>query len=204
VLHYVANNAPCRDGDLVLIDAGCELDSYASDITRTWPVNGRFSVPQRQLYELVLAAQSAALAAIAPGRRYSDVHDAAVLVLASGMLELGLLDKTVYASAEDAIADKAHLQFYMHGTSHWLGLDVHDAGAYRDVGAEGKPSRPLQPGMVLTVEPGIYVRPAPGVPEQFHNIGIRIEDDVYVTAGGHEVLSHAAPKTIADIEEVMR
>jgi Xaa-Pro aminopeptidase len=204
VLHYVANNAQCRDGELVLIDAGCELDSYAADITRTYPVNGKYSAPQRQLYELVLAAQSAALAAIAPGRRYSDVHDAAVKVLAQGMLDLGLLDKNTFASADDAIAERAHQQFYMHGTSHWLGLDVHDAGSYRDVHAEGKPSRPLQPGMVLTVEPGIYVRPAPGVPEQFHNIGIRIEDDVFVTVDGHAVLSSAAPKTIDEIEQAMR
>jgi Xaa-Pro aminopeptidase len=204
VLHYNSNNAQSRDGDLILIDAGCELDSYASDITRTYPVNGRFSAPQKLLYELVLAAQSAALAAVQPGRRYSDIHDSAVNVLAQGMLDVGLLDKAVYGTAENAIAERAHLQFYMHGTGHWLGLDVHDVGAYRDVGAEGKPSRPLQPGMVLTVEPGIYVRPAAGVPEQFWNIGIRIEDDALVTAGGYSILSDSAPRLVADIEEVMR
>jgi Xaa-Pro aminopeptidase len=203
VLHYNANSAQSRDGDLVLIDAGCELDSYASDITRTFPVNGRFSAPQKLLYELVLAAQSAALAAVQPGRRYSDIHDSAVNVLAQGMLDAGLLDKAVYGNADNAIAERAHLQFYMHGTGHWLGLDVHDAGAYRDSAAEGKPSRPLLPGMVLTVEPGIYVRPAAGVPEQFWNIGIRIEDDVLVTDGGSAILSGAAPRLAADIEQTM-
>jgi Xaa-Pro aminopeptidase len=204
VLHYVANNAQSRDGDLVLIDAGCELDSYAADITRTWPVNGRFSAPQKILYELVLAAQSAALAAVAPGRRYSDIHDSAVNVLAQGMLDVGLLDKAVYGNAENAIAERAHLQFYMHGTGHWLGLDVHDAGAYRDVHAEDKPSRPLAPGMVLTVEPGIYVRPAAGVPEQFWNIGIRIEDDAVVTSSGCELISRGVPVKAVEIEALMR
>jgi len=204
VLHYNVNNARTRDGDLVLIDAGCELDSYASDITRTYPVSGRFSQPQRVLYELVLAAQSAALAAVVPGRRYSDIHDAATRVLAQGMLDLGLLDKASFGSADDAIAARAHLQFYMHGTGHWLGLDVHDVGAYRDVAAEGKPSRALQAGMALTVEPGIYVRPAAGVPEQYWNIGIRIEDDVVVTPDGCAILSGAAPKLAADIEKVMQ
>ena len=203
VLHYNVNNAQSRDGDLILIDAGCELDSYASDITRTYPVNGRFSAPQRTLYELVLAAQAAALAVIRPGTIYTSMHDAATLVLAQGMLDTGLLDKTKVGSAEDVVAERAHQQFYMHGTGHWLGLDVHDVGAYRDVNAEGKPSRALQPGMVLTVEPGIYVRPAEGVPEQFWNIGIRIEDDVLVTPQGHSILSEAAPKTVADIERAM-
>ncbi|MDB5934473.1 MAG: Xaa-Pro aminopeptidase [Massilia sp.] len=204
VLHYNANRAQSRDGDLILIDAGCELDSYASDITRTYPVNGRFTAPQKLLYELVLASQSAALAAVRPGRRYSDIHDAAVGVLAQGMLEVGLLDKAVYGNAENAIAERAHLQFYMHGTGHWLGLDVHDVGAYRDVNADGKPSRRLAPGMALTVEPGIYVRPAAGVPEQFWNIGIRIEDDAVVTADGHSILTDSAPRLAADIEAVMR
>lgn len=204
VLHYNANNAQCRDGDLILIDAGCELDSYASDITRTYPVNGRFSEPQKILYELVLAAQAASLAVIKPGTIYSGMHDAAVRVLAQGMLDTGLLDKSTFGSVDDVIAERAHQQFYMHGTGHWLGLDVHDAGAYRDARAEGNPSRPLQAGMVLTVEPGIYVRPGEGVPEQFWNIGIRIEDDVLVTPEGHAILSATAPKTVADIEHVMR
>ena len=148
-------------------------------------------------------AQSAALAAVQPGRRYSDIHDSAVGVLAQGMLELGLLDKAVYGNAENVIAERAHQQFYMHGTGHWLGLDVHDVGAYRDLQAEGTPSRRLLPGMVLTVEPGIYVRPAAGVPEQFWNIGIRIEDDVLVTPAGCSILSAGAPRLAADIEAVM-
>jgi Xaa-Pro aminopeptidase len=203
VLHYNVNNAQSRDGDLILIDAGCEFDSYAADITRTYPVNGRFSAPQKALYELVLAAQEAALAVVKPGTIYTDMHDAALRVLAQGMLDLGLLDKAKFADADAVIAERAHQQFYMHGTGHWLGLDVHDAGAYRDTRVEGKPSRPLQAGMVVTVEPGIYVRPADGVPEQYWNIGIRIEDDVLVTETGHRILSAAAPKTVAEIEHVM-
>jgi Xaa-Pro aminopeptidase len=204
VLHYNSNNAQARDGDLILIDAGCELDSYASDITRTYPANGRFSAPQQALYELVLAAQAASLAAVAPGRQYSDIHDASVRVLAAGMLDLGLLDRARYGSVENAVAERAHLQFYMHGTGHWLGLDVHDVGAYRDSALDAKPSRRLQPGMALTVEPGIYVRPADGVPEQYWNIGIRIEDDVVVTDSGARVLSGAAPKQVGEIEQLMR
>jgi Xaa-Pro aminopeptidase len=204
VLHYNVNNAQSRDGDLILIDAGCELDSYAADITRTYPVNGRFSEPQKVLYELVLAAQAAALAQVKPGAIYTGIHDAAVRVLAQGMLDTGLLDKAKFGNVDDVIAERAHQQFYMHGTGHWLGLDVHDTGAYRDVHAEGKPSRALQAGMALTVEPGIYVRPAEGVPEQFWNIGIRIEDDVLVSASGHSILSEAAPKTVAAIEQTMR
>ena len=204
VLHYSANNAQSRDGDLVLIDAGCELDGYASDITRTYPVNGRFSPAQRSLYELVLAAQEAALNAVRIGARYTSIHDAAVQVLAQGMLDLGLLDKNKDGSLGDIIADKRYLQFYMHGTGHWLGMDVHDVGQYRDIDSAGKPSRPLQAGMVLTVEPGIYVRPAEGVPEQFWNTGIRIEDDVLVTDAGYTILSATAPKTVAEIEQVMQ
>ena len=204
VLHYTVNNAQSRDGDLILIDAGCELDSYAADITRTYPVNGRFTEPQKILYELVLAAQAAALEQVRPGTIYTAIHDAAVRVLAQGMLDTGLLAKQKFGSVDDVIAERAYQQFYMHGTGHWLGLDVHDTGAYRDVHAEGKPSRALQPGMVLTVEPGIYVRPAQGVPEQFWHIGIRVEDDVLVTAAGHAILSEAAPKTVAAIEQTMR
>jgi Xaa-Pro aminopeptidase len=203
VLHYNVNNRQTRDGELVLIDAGCELDGYASDITRTFPVNGRFSAPQRALYELVLAAQDAAFAAIEPGRPYSGFHEAALRVLVQGMLDLGLILKDKFGNAEDAIAEKAHVPFYMHGTGHWLGMDVHDVGAYRDLNAAGKPSRPLVPGMALTVEPGIYVRPADGVPEQFWNIGIRIEDDVVVTEDGHRILTGSAPKTVAEIESIV-
>jgi Xaa-Pro aminopeptidase len=203
VLHYSANDRRMGDGELVLIDAGCELDGYASDITRTFPVNGRFTQPQRTLYELVLAAQDAAFAAIAPGQPYSAFHDAALHVLTAGMLDLGLISKDKFGNVDDAIAEKAHVPFYMHGTGHWLGMDVHDVGAYRDLAAPGKPSRPLVPGMTLTVEPGIYVRPAEGVPEQFWNIGIRIEDDVVVAEGGHRILTGAAPKTVAEIEALV-
>jgi Xaa-Pro aminopeptidase len=204
VLHYNANNRRIGDGDLVLIDAGCELDGYASDITRTYPANGRFSDAQRTLYELVLRAQSAAIAAINPGRPYSAIHDAAVRVLTEGMLDLGLLDRNKAGPLDDAIASRAYAQFYMHGTGHWLGMDVHDVGAYRDVASPDKPSRPLQAGMALTVEPGIYVRPGEGVPERFWNIGIRIEDDVVVTGAGCRILTADAPKDVADIEALMR
>ena len=200
VLHYNANNRRTQDGDLVLIDAGCELDGYASDITRTFPVNGRFSRAQRELYELVLAAQQAAFNAIKPGRKYHDAHDAAVQVLAQGMLDLGLLQGTL----DEVLAEKKYTQFYMHGTGHWIGMDVHDVGLYRDVAQESKPSRLLQPGMAMTVEPGIYVRPAEGVPEQYWNIGIRIEDDVIVRDGGYQLLTGDAPKTVAEIEALMK
>ena len=202
ILHYSANDALLHDGELLLVDAGCELDGYASDITRTWPVNGRFSAPQRELYELVLAAQQASLDMVRPGLRQSLIHEAALQVLAQGMLDLKLLDRQQCGGVQDVIADKAYMPFYMHGTSHWLGMDVHDVGAYRDTQAEGKPWRSLEAGMVLTVEPGIYVRPAPGVPEHFWNIGIRIEDDVLVTPQGHESFS-TAPKSVAEIEQLM-
>jgi len=204
VLHYSANNARVNDGDLVLIDAGCELDGYAADITRTYPANGRFSDAQRTLYELVLRAQDAAIAAVNPGRPYSAIHEAAVRMLTEGMLDLGLLDKNQVGSLDDAIAARAYAQFYMHGTGHWLGMDVHDVGAYRDLAAMDKPSRPLLAGMALTVEPGIYVRPGDGVPERFWNIGIRIEDDVIVTDAGCRILTDNAPKDVADIEALMQ
>ena len=203
VLHYSANDRPMRDGDLVLIDAGCELDGYASDITRTFPVNGRFTPAQRRLYELVLAAQEAAFAAIAPGRPYSAFHEAALRVLTQGMLDLGLIAPGKFGSVEDAIAAKAHAPFYMHGTGHWLGMDVHDVGAYRDLAQADKPSRPLKPGMALTVEPGIYVRPAEGVPEEYWHIGIRIEDDVVVLEDGYRILTASAPKTVEEIEALV-
>lgn len=196
VLHYVGNDARMSDGDLLLIDAGCELDGYASDITRTFPVNGRFSGPQRTLYELVLAAQSAAIAETRAGKGWNEPHDAAVRVLAQGMLDLKLLAGTL----DEVLEKETYRRYYMHRTGHWLGLDVHDAGDYKVAGAW----RPLMPGMTLTVEPGIYVRPGEGVPEHFANIGIRIEDDVLVTAGGCEILTHETPKSIADIEALMR
>jgi Xaa-Pro aminopeptidase len=206
VLHYRAGDAELRDGDLVLIDAGCELDSYASDITRTFPVNGKFSGPQKTLYEIVLAAQHAAIQVTKPGARFIDGHDAAVKVLSQGMLDTGLLDKNKVGTLDDVLAKGDYRHFYMHRTGHWLGMDVHDVGDYRDAApaSEEKPWRTLQAGMVLTIEPGIYVRPTEGVPEEFWNIGIRIEDDALVTAEGCSLLSHEAPKTIAEIEAVMR
>ncbi|HEX6692269.1 MAG TPA: aminopeptidase P N-terminal domain-containing protein [Burkholderiales bacterium] len=196
VLHYVFNDAPLRDGDLLLIDAGCELDGYASDITRTFPVNGRFQPAQRDLYEVVLAAQRAAIAAVKPGKAWNDPHDSAVRVLAQGMLDLKLLSGTL-----DAVLEKeTYKRFYMHRTGHWLGLDVHDAGEYKRSGKW----RALAPGMTLTVEPGLYVRAADDVPPALHNIGVRIEDDVAVTADGCEVITAEAPKTVDDIEALMR
>ncbi|HEX5802186.1 MAG TPA: aminopeptidase P N-terminal domain-containing protein [Azospira sp.] len=198
VLHYVENNHLLPDGGLVLIDAGCELDGYAADITRTFPINGRFSPEQRDAYEIVLAAQAAAVAAIRPGASFMAYHDAAVRVLAQGMIDLGLLA----GSVDGAIESEAYKRFYMHRTGHWLGLDVHDAGDYKENRAGGEWIR-LAPGMTLTVEPGLYIRPAADIPAALHGIGIRIEDDVIVTAGGCEVYTDA-PKTVAEIEEVMR
>jgi Xaa-Pro aminopeptidase len=208
VLHYSANNAKIKDGDLILIDAGCEFDSYASDVTRTFPANGKFSKPQKTLYELVLAAQSAALSHARIGARYMDGHNAAINVLTQGMLDTGLLDKHKVGSLEDAIASNAYRQFYMHGTGHWIGMDVHDVGNYRDPGCppgtEEKLYRPLQAGMAITIEPGIYIRPAEGVPEQYWNIGIRIEDDIVITDKGPLNLSVDTPKTVKEIEAVMK
>jgi len=205
VLHYRAGDAELRDGDLVLIDAGCELDSYASDITRAFPVNGKFSGPQKTLYEIVLASQYAAIASTKAGMLFTDGHDAAVKILAQGMLDTGLLDKNKVGTLDDVIANGDFRQFYMHRTGHWLGMDVHDVGEYRDPAHSGadKPWRKLQSGMVVTVEPGIYVRPAEGVPEAYWNIGIRIEDDALVTDEGCVILSRNAPKTVAEIEAVM-
>ena len=195
ILHYVANDQPLRDGELLLIDAGGELDGYASDITRTFPVGGKFSAAQADVYALVLAAQEAAIAAIRPDATFIAPHDAAVRVLAQGMLDLGLLQGTL----DGVIESEAYKRFYMHRTSHWLGRDVHDAGAYKS----GEQWHALQPGMMLTVEPGCYIRAADDVPAAFHNIGVRIEDDALVTADDCEIITHAAPKTIAEIEELM-
>ena len=196
VLHYVFNDAELHDGDLLLIDAGCELQGYASDITRTFPVNGRFSGAQREVYELVLAAQQAAMQRVKVGSSWNEPHDAAVRVLAQGMIDL----KLVAGSLDTVLEKETYRRFYMYRTGHWLGLDVHDAGDYKRSGAW----RALQPGMVLTVEPGIYIRAAADVPPALHDIGIRIEDDVLVTQGDCEVLTDAAPKSIADIEALMR
>ncbi len=195
VLHYISNNAPLKDGDLLLIDAACELDGYATDITRTFPVNGKFSAAQKDVYEMVLAAQAAAIAAARPGAHWNEPHDAALRVLAQGLIDLKLCSGSVDAVLES----ESYKRFYMHRTGHWLGMDVHDVGAYK---LEGN-WRPLQPGMVLTVEPGCYIRPADDVPQAFWNIGIRIEDDVAITLQGCEVLTEAAPKTVAAIEELM-
>lgn len=195
VLHYVDNNRELRDGDLLLIDAGGELSGYAADITRTFPVNGRFSGAQADVYDLVLDAQSAAIAAVRPGATFVEAHDAAVKVLAQGLIDFKLLHGTL----ESVITSESYKRFYMHRTSHWLGKDVHDAGEYK----HGEQSATLAAGMVLTVEPGCYIRAADDIPEAFWNIGVRIEDDVAVTVGGCEILTIAAPKTIAAIEAVM-
>lgn len=195
VLHYVENDRRMETGDLLLIDAGCELGGYASDITRTFPVSGRFSGPQRDVYELVLAAQAAAIAAVRPGQHWEQPHEAALGVLVRGFLDLGLCRGT----PESVIESGDYRHFYMHRTGHWLGLDVHDAGDYKRDGAW----RLLEPGMVLTVEPGCYIRPGEGVPEALWNIGVRIEDDVAVTADGCEVLTIATPKSVADVEALV-
>ena len=208
VLHYRADAAPVRAGELVLIDAGCELDGYASDITRTFPADGKFTGPQRALYDLVLASQYAAVAATRPGNRFNDPHDATLRVLAQGMLDLRLLDADKVGSVEDVIEKRAYAAFYMHRTSHWLGMDVHDCGSYVEPGQDRtlktRPSRILHPGMVLTIEPGIYVRPSDDVPAQFHNIGIRIEDDAIVTADGCELITRGVPVDGDEIEALMR
>ena len=220
VLHYRADAAPVRSGELVLIDAGCELDGYASDITRTFPANGQFSAAQRTLYELVDAAQQAAVVATRAGARFTDPHEASVKVLAQGMLDVGLLDKNKVGSLDDVIEKRAYFPFYMHRTSHWLGMDVHDCGSYIEPTEKGqrnerkdaltgevlinRPARILQPGMVLTLEPGIYVRPAAGVPEKYHNIGIRIEDDAIVTQQGCDLISRDVPVNAQALEDLMR
>jgi Xaa-Pro aminopeptidase len=196
VLHYVGNNAQLRDVDLLLIDAGCELDGYASDITRTFPVGGKFSAEQKDVYEIVLAAQAAAIAAAKPNQTWNAPHDAALHVLAQGFIDL----KLCHGSLDAVLESGSYKQFYMHRTGHWLGMDVHDVGDYKI----GDDWRPLQPGMVLTVEPGCYIRPADNVPMSLWNIGIRIEDDVAITDKGNEVLTDAAPKTVAAIEELMK
>lgn len=220
VLHYRADAAPVRAGELVLIDAGCELDGYASDITRTFPADGRFTGPQRALYDLVLASQEAAVAATRAGARFNDPHDATVAVLSQGLLDLGLLDGNKVGTVQDVIEKRAYFQFYMHRTGHWLGMDVHDCGSYvepTEIGQTSqrrdplsgeaitnRPSRILHPGMVLTIEPGLYVRPAPDVPEAFHHIGIRIEDDAIVTEAGCELITRGVPVDGGEIEALMR
>ena len=194
ILHYIENRCAIAEGDLVLVDAGCEYDHYTADITRTWPASGRFTPVQRRVYEVVLACQTEAIEMVKPGITLDDIHNHCVKRLTEGMIALGLLA----GSADDRIADQSYRKFYMHGTSHWLGMDVHDVGAYSRAGK----ARPLEPGMVLTVEPGLYIAPDADAPPELRGIGIRIEDDVLVTEHGHEVLTAACPKTIDDIEAV--
>ena len=195
ILHYIENSRILQADTLILVDAGCELDGYASDITRTFPVSGSFTPSQRDVYEIVLAAQKAAIEAIRPGVPFNAYHEAALRILVQGLIDLGLLQGTL----DGLIESQAYTPYYMHRAGHWLGLDVHDAGEYK----EGDDWVMLQPGMCLTVEPGLYIRPGEGIPEALHNIGIRIEDDVFVTDSGVEVYT-TAPKTIVEIEETMR
>jgi len=196
VLHYRANNAPLRDGDLLLIDAGAEYQCYASDITRTFPVSGRFSTEQRALYDIVLAAQTAAIDEVRPGRPFDAYHEAAVRTITRGLIKIGLLE----GSLEKNLRDHSYRAFYMHKTGHWLGLDVHDVGDYRIDGE----FRLLEPGMVVTVEPGIYIAPdLKRVPARWRGIGIRIEDDVVVTRGEPMILTASVPRNADDIEALM-
>jgi Xaa-Pro aminopeptidase len=196
ILHYNENNQQLRDGDLLLIDAGCEYEYYASDITRTFPVNGRFTPEQQAIYELVLKAQLAAIDTVKPGNHWDDPHNTTVQVLTEGLVELGLLSGAV----EDLISSGAYRDFYMHRAGHWLGMDVHDVGDYK---IDGK-WRQLEPGMVLTVEPGLYIaHNNEKVEARWRGIGVRIEDDVAVTRNGHEVLTSGLPKTVAEIEAFM-
>ena len=196
VLHYRDNNRQLQENELLLIDAGCEFHGYASDITRTFPAGGRFTGPQKDIYELVLASQLACLDAVRPGADFHDYHQVAERVLAQGYIDLGLCKGTL----DEVLENGSYKQYYMHRAGHWLGLDVHDAGLYRVKGASQK----LVPGMVLTVEPGTYIRPADNVPEHFWDIGVRIEDDVLVTASGIDNLTAAAPKTVPDVEAACR
>ena len=196
VLHYRENSRQLQDGELLLIDAGCEYQGYASDITRTFPVSGRFTGPQKAVYEVVLAAQLACLDAVRPGADFHGYHKTAERVLAQGYIDIGLCR----GSLDEVLDTGAYKQFYMHRAGHWLGMDVHDAGLYQVKGASQK----LVPGMVLTVEPGTYIRPADNVPDDFWDIGIRIEDDVLVTATGIENLTLGAPKSVAEVEAACR
>jgi Xaa-Pro aminopeptidase len=195
VLHYVDNDQPLKDGDLVLADVGCELDYYASDITRTWPVNGKFTVEQRQIYELVLQAHDAAIEQVRPGNHWNDPHDAAVRVITKGLQRLGLLK----GDLRTLLSQHKYRKFFMHRTGHWLGMDVHDVGDYK----VSDQWRLLEPGMVLTIEPGIYVPDQPSIAKKYRNIGVRIEDDVAVTADGYEVLSKDVPVDPDEIEKLV-
>jgi len=208
ILHYRAGSTELRSGDLCLIDAGCELNGYASDITRTFPVNGKFTGPQRALYDITLAAQEAAVAMTKPGNTFMQPHEAALKVLTQGLLDEKLLKLSELGSLENAIETGAYRRFYMHRTSHWLGMDVHDVGSYREQSNgpsnEEKPWRILKSGMVITIEPGLYVRPADDVDEAFWNIGIRIEDDAVIHDTGCELISRGVPVKADEIEAIMK
>ena len=204
ILHYTENDQPLKDGDLVLIDAGCEFAMYAGDITRTFPVNGKFSQPQREIYEIVLAAQKRALELLVAGNTIQQANDAVVRIKVEGLVRLGILQGEV----DELIANNAHREFYMHGLGHWLGLDVHDVGSYSNAAQNGdrnskKRDRTLEVGMVLTVEPGLYISPKSNVPAQYKGIGVRIEDNILITEYGNKVLTCAAPKEIDEIERLM-
>ena len=207
ILHYRAGSTELLSGELCLIDAGCELDGYASDITRTFPVNGKFTGPQRALYNITLAAQEAAIAVTKPGNTFMQPHEAALKVLTQGLLDEKLLKLTELGSLENAIETAAYRRFYMHRTSHWLGMDVHDVGSYRESmpsSQEEKPWRILKSGMVITIEPGLYVRPADDIDQAFWNIGIRIEDDAVITESGCELISRGVPVKADEIEALMK
>ena len=210
ILHYRAGSTELRSGELCLIDAGCELDGYASDITRTFPVNGKFTGPQRAIYDITLAAQEAAIAVTKSGNTFMQPHEAALKVLTQGLLDEKLLKLTEFGSLANAIEAGAYRRFYMHRTSHWLGMDVHDVGSYREPLAteknalDEKPWRVLKPGMVITIEPGLYVRPAEDVDEAFWNIGIRIEDDAVINESGCELISRGVPVNADEIEALMK
>lgn len=194
ILHYTENDQPLKEGDLVLIDAGCEFAMYAGDITRTFPVNGKFSQAQREIYELVLKAQKRAIELLVPGNSIKTVNDEVIRIKVQGLVELGIL----HGNVEELIEQKAYRQFYMHGLGHWLGLDVHDVGEYGE-----ERSRTLEVGMVITVEPGLYISEDADVPEQYKGIGVRIEDNLLMTEYGNKILTAAVPKEIEEIENLM-
>ena len=200
-LHYIENNSLLTAGDLLLIDAGCELHSYASDITRTYPINGKFSSPQKDIYQIVLDAQKAAINKVTPGNFFDDPHKAATNIIVDGLIDLNILK----ASRDEAIEKELYKEFFMHRTSHWLGLDVHDAGIYQEDSSDNGGLLPIKfsPNNVLTVEPGCYINPSDNVPEEFWGIGVRIEDDVIVQESGNKVLSINAPKEIEDLEAII-
>jgi Xaa-Pro aminopeptidase len=208
ILHYRAGSTELRNGELCLIDAGCELDGYASDITRTFPVNGKFTGPQRALYDITLAAQEAAIAMARPGNTFMQPHEAALTVLTQGLLDENLLKLSELGSLENAIETGAYRRFYMHRTSHWLGMDVHDVGSYREHTEnslqEEKPWRILKRDMVITIEPGLYIRPADDIDAAFWNIGIRIEDDAVINDSGCELISRGVPVNADEIEAIMK